>query len=160
MESQEAVLATLATGFNRYLTYQARCPLDPGWPCGPSRVRRLQTNALPSDVWNTPKGSSSNTAFPLGSIEVRSFGKEDTLDSAQVRQQIHNKPDLNEDDRQKMLHNLPVIVLANKRRVDISLSTTGQQSVHRYPFNANDALELISEKGVEKQPSKKKPLKK
>jgi hypothetical protein len=154
MESQEAVLATLATGFNRYLTYQARCPLDPGWPCGPSRVGRLQTNALPSDVWNTPKVSSSNTAFPLGSIEVRSFGKEDTLDSAQVRQQIHNKPDLNEDD------NLPVIVLANNRRVDIFLSTTGQQSVHRYPFNLNDALELISEKGVEKQPSKKKPLKK
>jgi len=57
-----------------------------------------------------------------------------------------------------MLNNLPVIVLANNRRVDISLSATGQQSVHRYPFNANDALELISEKGVEEQPSKKKPL--
>jgi hypothetical protein len=46
-----------------------------------------------------------------------------------------------------MLDNLQVIVLANNRRVDISLSTTGQQSVHRYPFNAQDALALISTKG-------------
>ena len=59
-----------------------------------------------------------------------------------------------------MLNNLPVIVLANNRRVDISLSTTGQQSVHRYPFNAKDAMALISEKGVEKKPIKKKPVKK
>jgi hypothetical protein len=47
---------------------------------------------------------------------------------------------------------LPVIVLANNRRVDVSLSTTGQQSVRRYPFNAKNALGLISPKGVEKEP--------
>jgi hypothetical protein len=41
-------------------------------------------------------------------------------------------------------------VLANNRRVDISLSTTGQQSVRRYPFNAKDALRLLSTQGVEK----------
>jgi len=46
---------------------------------------------------------------------------------------------------------LRVIVLANNRRVDIGLSTTGQQSVRRYPFNAKDALGLISTKGAEKE---------
>jgi hypothetical protein len=57
-----------------------------------------------------------------------------------------------------MLRNLRVLVLANNRRVDVTLSTTGQQSVRRYPFNAKDFLALISTKGGEKKPPvKKKP---
>ena len=69
-----------------------------------------------------------------------------------------DNPDLSSDDRQKMLDNFQAIVLANNRRVDVSLSTTGQQSVRRYPFNAKDALALISTKGVEKEPAaKRKP---
>jgi hypothetical protein len=56
-----------------------------------------------------------------------------------------------------MLKNLQVLVLDNNRRVDITLSTTGQ-SVRRYPFNAKDFLALISIKGGEKKPPvKKKP---
>jgi hypothetical protein len=35
------------------------------------------------------------------------------------------------------------IVLASDRRVDITLSTTGQSSVRQFPFNAADALTLI-----------------
>jgi hypothetical protein len=54
--------------------------------------------------------------------------------------------------------------LANNRRVDVTLSTTGQQSVRRYPFNAKDFLALINPKGVEtktkgeeaKQPARKR----
>jgi hypothetical protein len=67
-------------------------------------------------------------------------------------------PDLSPEDRQNMLRNLRVLVLANNRRVDVTLSTTGQQSVRRYPFNAKDFLALISTKGGEKKPPvKKKP---
>jgi hypothetical protein len=65
---------------------------------------------------------------------------------------------LSREERQKMMRNLPLLVLANNRRVDVTLSTTGQQSVRRYPFNARDFLALISPKGVEKKPPvKKKP---
>jgi hypothetical protein len=57
-----------------------------------------------------------------------------------------------------MLKNLQVMVLANNRRVDITLSTTGEQSARRYPFNAKDYLALINTKGAEKkQPITKKP---
>ena len=55
---------------------------------------------------------------------------------------------------------LAVMVLANNRRVDVSLSTTGQQSTRRYPFNARDYLALISVQGVAKKApvrSKAKP---
>jgi hypothetical protein len=59
-----------------------------------------------------------------------------------------------------MLRNLKVLVLANNRRVDVTLSTTGQQSVRRYPFNAKDFLALISPAGGEKKPpAAKKPKK-
>jgi hypothetical protein len=61
-----------------------------------------------------------------------------------------------------MLNKLPVLVLANNRRVDVTLSTTGQQSVRRYPFNAKDFQALVSTKGGEsdhatKPAAKKKP---
>ncbi len=95
---------------------------------------------------------------PAGSIEIRSFGEDDALDSAQVKQQIHDNPDLSEVDRQKMLNNLTVIVLANNRRVDISPTKfTGRQSVHRYPFNAKDAMSLISEKGLRSNRARRNP---
>jgi hypothetical protein len=60
-------------------------------------------------------------------------------------------------DRHQMLNNLPVLVLANNRRVDVTLSTNGQQSTRGYPFNAKDYLALINPKGGEKKsPVKKK----
>jgi len=56
------------------------------------------------------------------------------------------------------------MVLANNRRVDVALSTTGEQSTRLYPFNARDFLALISLKGGEKKPVKggarKPPVKK
>ena len=41
---------------------------------------------------------------------------------------------------------LNVIVLAQNRRVDITLSNTGQQSVQLYPFNAADSMTLLDKK--------------
>jgi hypothetical protein len=59
-----------------------------------------------------------------------------------------------------MLDNLHVLVLANNRRVDVTLSTTGQQSNRRYPFNAKDYLALINTNGGEtKPPPKQTPAK-
>ena len=53
-----------------------------------------------------------------------------------------------------------MLILANNRRVDITLSTTGLQSIRRYPFNAKDFLALVSTKGDEtKQPGKQLPKK-
>jgi hypothetical protein len=33
--------------------------------------------------------------------------------------------------------------MASNRRVDVTLSTTGQTSVRQFPFNSTDALTLI-----------------
>jgi len=41
-----------------------------------------------------------------------------------------------------------VLALAQNRRVDVTLSTTGQTSVRQFPFNAEDALNLINPRGA------------
>ena len=97
---------------------------------------------------------------PQDHIETRSIGKEEQLTADQTRALIAQDPDLTAADRQQMLNNLPVMVLANNRRVDVNLSTTGQQSTRLYPFNAKDFLALINTKGVEKRPTPRKKSKK
>ena len=56
--------------------------------------------------------------------------------------------------KQKIVKNLLTVRLANNRRVDVTLSTTGEQSVRRFPFSAKDALTLLSRGGGE-TPKKK-----
>ena len=73
---------------------------------------------------------------------------------------IEENPDLSNEERQRIDANLQVVVMANNRRVDISLDTTGQQSMRRYPFNAKDSLTLLSTKGGENERSAKRPAKK
>jgi hypothetical protein len=58
---------------------------------------------------------------------------------------------LSSGEKKRIEGNLAVIVLANNRRVDVSLSTTGQKSVRQYPFNAKDSLTLLSTKGGESE---------
>lgn len=95
---------------------------------------------------------------PADHFELKAFGEDRELTADEVKAQMADNPDLSADERQKMLDNLRVLVLANNRRVDVTLSTTGQKSVRRYPFNARDFLALISTKGGENKPrAKKKP---
>lgn len=89
-------------------------------------------------------------------IGMQSFGEEEQLTAEQVKKQIENNPDPSPDERRQMLNEMRVIVLANNRRVDVTLSTTGQQSLRRYPFNARDALALISTKGGKSAPAAKR----
>ncbi len=149
VDSQQGVLSDLASGFTRYLTFRPEARLILG---GHADLRGSSeyNKALTERRVDRAKGFLVEHGVPAGSIEVQSFGKEDNLTASQVKEQIAQNPELSDDDRQKMLTNLRVIVLANNRRVDISLSTTGQQSVRRYPFNAKDALRLLSTQGVEK----------
>jgi outer membrane protein OmpA-like peptidoglycan-associated protein len=97
---------------------------------------------------------------PADHIDTRSFGEENQLTAEQIKEQIADNPDLTADDRQQMLNNLQVMVLANNRRVDVTLSTTGEKSTRRYPFNAKDFLALSSPKGGDSKAPAKTPRKK
>jgi hypothetical protein len=85
---------------------------------------------------------------PEAKIELLSLGKENELTTAQVEEAIKENPELTAADREKLLNELPVFVLAKNRRVDVTLSTTGQQSTQRYPFNAADFLPLLDRRNL------------
>ena len=54
-----------------------------------------------------------------------------------------------------------LIRMASNRRVDITLSTTGQSSAKVFPFNSTDALTLIGgREGAKKAAPAKRPVKK
>jgi outer membrane protein OmpA-like peptidoglycan-associated protein len=80
---------------------------------------------------------------PVANIDTQAFGALHALTEAAVRDAIEHDPQLTPEERQRALKNMQTIVLASDRRVDITLSTTGESSVRRFPFNAADALTLI-----------------
>lgn len=149
VDSQERILATLATDFKKYLTFRPEAHLILGGHADERGSEEFNKALTERRVERSRNYLIQHGVAPLA-IETRSFGKEENLNESQIQEQIANNPDLTPEDRQEMTSNLPVMVLANNRRVDIALSTTKQQSTRRYPFNALDYLALISTKGAEK----------
>ncbi len=145
VESQQGTLTTLATDFKNYLTMKpdARLTLT-----GHTDVRGSAeyNQALSDRRVNRVKDFLVEQGVPASSIDTRALGKEQQLAADQVKSLVQQNPDLSDAEKARTLKNLSVIVLAQNRRVDISLSTTGQQSVQLYPFNAADATTLISVK--------------
>jgi outer membrane protein OmpA-like peptidoglycan-associated protein len=145
--SQEGTLTTLATDFKSYLTFKPDAHLTLSGHCD---VRgSLDYNQKLSDrrVART-KQFLVEQGVPEASIETRGLGKDEELTAVQVKSLVEQNTELSDAERAKVLHDLNVIVLAQNRRVDITLSTTGQQSVRLYPFNAADALTLIQMKST------------
>ena len=76
-------------------------------------------------------------------IDSHAYGEEQNLKSVEVRRLITQNPDATDQDRQKALQRLTTMVYAHNRRVDMKLSTTGQESVRNYPFAAEDFSILV-----------------
>ena len=91
-------------------------------------------------------------------IEVKAFGAQHNLSSDEVKQSVEQNPELTAEERGRIVKNMRTIILASNRRMDVTLSTTGQTSVRHFPFNAADSLSLIGgrEGAVKKAPTKKK----
>ncbi|HEV2323415.1 MAG TPA: OmpA family protein [Terracidiphilus sp.] len=142
LQSQQGTLTTLATDFKNYLAMKpdARLTLT-----GHADVRGSAeyNQALTQRRVDRVKQFLVQQGVPEGSIDVRAEGKENQLSADQVRALVEQNPDLSDAQRAKVLRSLNVIVLAQNRRVDITLSTTGQQSVQLYPFNAADSATLL-----------------
>ena len=147
MASQEGTLATLATDFKRYLELKPDAYLT---LTGHADVRgSVEYNqALSERRVTRTKLMLVKQGVPEANIKTLGLGKGDDLTDAQVEEAIKLNPDLSAADREKLLGKLGVIVLAKNRRVDVTLSTTGQQSTRWYPFNAADALILLDPRNL------------
>lgn len=149
VRSQQAILTHLAADFKLYLAANPNAKL---MLQGHADVRASQAynDALAERRANTAKSFLVGLGIPAADIATHSFGKREQLDQAQVRQQMLDNPNLTSSERQAMLANLPSIILAQNRRVDIVLIGTGQTSTRHYPFNARDALTLLNDKALQK----------
>jgi outer membrane protein OmpA-like peptidoglycan-associated protein len=159
LESQRQVLLTLAADFSRYLTFKPDAHLmlvgHADHRGGVEYNQKLTERRV-----NRTKSFLLEHGVPNGSIETRAVGEEDNLTTDQVKQLVDENPDLSTEERARIDSRLQIIVGANNRRVDVSLSTTGQQSVRQYPFNAKDSLALLSAKGGETEKPAKRAVRK
>jgi outer membrane protein OmpA-like peptidoglycan-associated protein len=151
LDSQAQILKVMAEDLKSYLKYKPDAHLILGAHADLRGSEEFNKALTQRRVERTRTYLIEN-GIPEDHIETRSYGKEDQLSAGQVKEQIAENPDLSPEERQQMLSNLPVMVLANNRRVDVTLNTIGADSTRRYPFNAKDYLALINTKGVEKKP--------
>jgi outer membrane protein OmpA-like peptidoglycan-associated protein/opacity protein-like surface antigen len=150
--SQEGTLTTLAADFKSYLTFKPDAHLT---LTGHADVRgSVEYNqALTERRVARTKQSLVAQGVPEASIETLGLGKDQELTADQVKELVEQNPDLSAVEREKVLRQLNVIVWAQNRRVDVTLSTTGQQSVRQFPFNAADSLTLLDQRNL--SPKKK-----
>src|SRR5580704_4583595 len=156
MASQAVTLETLAADFKQYLTYKPDAHLILG---GHADIRGgKEYNQLLSErrVERT-KSHLIEKGVPADHIDTKAYGVEQNMTDDEVKKLLEDDPDLTPAEKQKFLKNLLTVRLANNRRVDVTLSTTGEQSVRRFPFNAKDALTLLSRQGGEKGTAAKAP---
>jgi len=157
VSSQEGTLTTLATDFKQYLQFKPDAKLTLIGHAD-SRGSSEYNQALSDRRVARTKQFLVSQGIAESSIETRAVGKEENLSAEQVKQMVDQNTELSPAERQKFTRNLSTIVWAQNRRVDVVLSTTGQQSVRQFPFNAADSLTLLSPKapaGRKGAPAKK-----
>ena len=153
LSSQQVTLDTLASDFLQYLKYRpdAKLTLE-----GHADIRGAKDYNIKLSERRVERTKSYlvEKGVPADKLEVKAFGFEKNMTDADVKTQIEADPDITPAEKQKILKNLLTVRLASNRRVDVTLSTTGEQSVRRFPFSAKDALTLLSRGGGE-APKKK-----
>jgi outer membrane protein OmpA-like peptidoglycan-associated protein len=160
LASQAGTLDTLASDFKQYLTYKPDAHLILG---GHADIRggKEYNQLLSERRVARAKNYLIEKGVPADHLETKAYGVDQNMTEEQVKKLLEEDTELTAAEKQKFLKNLLTIRLANNRRVDVTLSTTGEQSVRRFPFNAHDALTLLSRKeegktGVAKKPAAKK----
>jgi outer membrane protein OmpA-like peptidoglycan-associated protein len=160
LASQADTLDALAADFKQYLTYKPDAHLILG---GHADIRGGKEYNLLLSARRVERAKKYliEKGVPADHIDTKAYGVEENMTDQQVKELLEQDPDLTPAEKAKFLKNLVTIRLANNRRVDVTLSTTGEQSVRRFPFNAHDALTLMNPKGGDssavKKPAAKKP---
>ena len=140
--SQQDTLKSIATAFTDYLSKKPEAHLIlMGYADerGPEQYNQLlsERRAEVTKKFLTDQGIAADH------IDTQAFGKDKNLSKDQVKTLLDQDSSLTEDRKEEILQKMQTIVLANNRRVDVVLSTTGKESIQQYPFNATDYTTLI-----------------
>src|SRR4029077_6949767 len=160
LPSQRRTLISLADDFKKYLEAKPDAHLTLEGHADP-RGSVEYNQALSERRVELTKRFLIEHGVPEAKLETKAFGEQKNLDEAQVKDAVERNPELTPEQRRRVLDNMKTILLASNRRVDITLSTTGQRSVREYPFNAADSLTLLQQAGTKKtaKPSPKRKAK-
>lgn len=159
LASQKKTLLSLADDFKKYLAFKPDAHLilqghaDPRG--GPEYNKKLSERRVErTKAYLVANGVSADA------IETQGLGIEEPMTADQVKQAIDQDQNITAAQKAQLSRNAKVLALAQNRRVDVTLSTTGQTSVRQFPFNAEDALNLINPRGApgtKKAPAKAAP---
>jgi len=145
VESQQKTLTSLANDFKEYLALKPDAHLVLEGHADHRGTTEFN-QALSERRVAITKQFLVGLGIPEASLQTKAYGEEENMTPDQVKQLVEQHPNLSQEQKNKILANLKIVTLAQNRRVDIVLSSTGQQSVRQFPFNAEDSLTLLSPK--------------
>lgn len=148
--SQQATLASVADAFKKYLEYHPDAHLTLVGHAD-ERGENGYNKALSERRAQVAKDFLVAQGVPADHLDTEGRGDDQNLTDDQVKELVNQNSELADEDRQKALEKLSTLVLANNRRVDITLSTTGQESSRQYPFKAEDYATLVNRNAVNKE---------
>jgi len=146
LASQAATLDSLAADYQQYMKYRPAAHLILEGHAD-SRGAKEYNMKLSERRVARAKSYLIEKGVPADHVEVKAFGFEKNMTSDEVKKLLDADSSLSPAEKQKLVKNIDTVRMANNRRVDVTLSTTGEQSVRQFPFNAKDALTLLSRGG-------------
>jgi outer membrane protein OmpA-like peptidoglycan-associated protein len=157
LPSQQQTLNALATDFKEYLLAKPDAHLILEGHA--DRRGSVEYNeALSQRRVDRTKNFLVQNGVPADHIDTKALGKQHNLTDAEVKASIDGNPSITAEERKRILRHELTVIMASNRRVDVTLSTTGQSSVKQFPFNAADSLTLIGGREKPKAtPTAKKP---
>ena len=163
LSSQQQTLTVMATDFKKYLEGKPDAHLTLEGHAD-HRGTPAFNQALTERRVARVKGFLVEQGVPASAIDTKAFGAEQNLTTEQVKESVMQNPELTTEERKRELARIDIIRMASNRRVDVTLSSTGQTetSVRQFPFNATDALSLIGgrESAKKAAPAPKRTTKK
>ena len=149
LASEKETLKTIAEEFKKFLAYKSDAQLIlSGY--ADRRGSKSYNQRLSERRAELVKRFLVEQGVPEANIQTQAFGKEKNLTSEQVKELLNENAGLNDQARQSVVRKLGNIVLAYNRRVDLTLSSTGQESAQAYPFNTDDYARLVDRKSTKK----------
>jgi outer membrane protein OmpA-like peptidoglycan-associated protein len=147
LASQERTLTALAGDFKKYLEFKPDAHLILQGHADPRGGAEFNKALSERRVART-KAFLVQQGVSADAIETQGLGQEEPMSADQVKEAVDQEQNLTAAQKAQLKHNANVLALAQSRRVDVTLSTTGQTSVRQFPFNAEDALNLLNPHGA------------
>jgi outer membrane protein OmpA-like peptidoglycan-associated protein len=157
--SQQARIDNIVTNFKMYMAIRPEAKLILGAHAD-LRGSVAFNKELSQRRADRVKNYLVQNGIPADKIDTQAFGKEKNLTDKEVIELTNQNSNITPEERKRVERHIYAFRMANNRRVDIGLSTTGQTSQRFFPYNSDDLNVLLGEQhpAGKKAPAKaKKP---